>query len=42
MGKRDASFDEGLPEPQLLRTRDGKLSELTGHVTRKLNDQHCS
>ena len=41
MGKRDASFDEGLPEPQLLRTEDGKVSELTGHVARKLNDQHC-
>lgn len=41
MGKRDASFDEGLPEPQLLRTAEGKVSELTGHVTRKLNDQHC-
>jgi D-serine deaminase-like pyridoxal phosphate-dependent protein len=41
MGKRDASFDEGLPEPQLLRDADGKLTELTEHVTRKLNDQHC-
>ncbi|HEY4019685.1 MAG TPA: amino acid deaminase [Pseudonocardiaceae bacterium] len=41
MGKRDASFDEGLPEPQLLRTADGKVIELTGHVARKLNDQHC-
>jgi D-serine deaminase-like pyridoxal phosphate-dependent protein len=41
MGKRDASFDEGLPEPQLLRDAEGKVSELTGHVTRKLNDQHC-
>ena len=41
MGKRDASFDEGLPEPQLLRGEDGVVTELTGHVTRKLNDQHC-
>jgi D-serine deaminase-like pyridoxal phosphate-dependent protein len=41
MGKRDASFDEGLPEPQLLRDADGKVAELIGHVTRKLNDQHC-
>jgi D-serine deaminase-like pyridoxal phosphate-dependent protein len=41
MGKRDASFDEGLPEPQLLRDADGKITELTGHVSKKLNDQHC-
>jgi D-serine deaminase-like pyridoxal phosphate-dependent protein len=41
MGKRDASFDEGLPEPQLLRGEDGVVTDLTGHVTRKLNDQHC-
>jgi D-serine deaminase-like pyridoxal phosphate-dependent protein len=41
MGKRDASFDEGLPEPQQVRDADGKVTELTGHVTRKLNDQHC-
>ncbi len=41
MGKRDASFDEGLPEPQLLRGEDGIVTELAGHVTRKLNDQHC-
>ncbi len=41
MGKRDASFDEGLPEAQLLRDALGEITELTGHVTRKLNDQHC-
>ncbi|HJP73556.1 MAG TPA: amino acid deaminase [Pseudonocardiaceae bacterium] len=41
MGKRDASFDEGLPEPQLHRDADGKITELTGHVSKKLNDQHC-
>ena len=41
MGKRDASFDEGLPEAQRLRAADGGISQLTGHVTRKLNDQHC-
>lgn len=38
MGKRDASFDEGLPEPQLLRARDG-VRPLKGEVT-ALNDQH--
>ncbi|WP_370948601.1 amino acid deaminase [Amycolatopsis sp. cg5] len=40
IGKRDASFDEGLPEPQLLR-QDGEISELTGHEITKLNDQHA-
>ncbi|MEJ2857311.1 MULTISPECIES: amino acid deaminase [unclassified Saccharothrix] len=38
MGKRDASFDEGLPEPQVVRTRDG-VRPLKGVVT-ALNDQH--
>ncbi|NUT96634.1 MAG: amino acid deaminase, partial [Saccharothrix sp.] len=38
MGKRDASFDEGLPEPQVVRTRDG-VRPLKGEVT-ALNDQH--
>lgn len=40
LGKRDVSFDEGLPEPQLYR-RDGKTLELTGHTVTKLNDQHA-
>jgi D-serine deaminase-like pyridoxal phosphate-dependent protein len=41
LGKRDASFDEGMPEPQLIR-RPGKPPEpLTGHVVTKLNDQHA-
>ncbi|MFD9889929.1 amino acid deaminase [Amycolatopsis sp. NPDC059027] len=41
IGKRDASFDEGMPEPQLHRTADGKIAELTGHTVTKLNDQHA-
>ncbi|RBM19488.1 amino acid deaminase [Prauserella sp. PE36] len=41
LGKRDASFDEGLPEPQLHRPRGGGLRELTGHTVTKLNDQHA-
>ena len=40
MGKRDASFDEGMPEPQLIRTAAG-TAELTGCRVRKLNDQHA-
>ncbi|CCH33860.1 Alanine racemase domain protein [Saccharothrix espanaensis DSM 44229] len=39
MGKRDASFDEGLPEPQVVRGRDGVQRPIKGTVT-ALNDQH--
>ncbi|TCO53165.1 amino acid deaminase [Actinocrispum wychmicini] len=39
IGKRDASFDEGLPEPQLIRTGDG-TKPLTGCVVTAMNDQH--
>ncbi|UIJ62258.1 amino acid deaminase [Amycolatopsis acidiphila] len=39
MGKRDASFDEGLPEPQLFR-RDGVTGQLAGHEVTAMNDQH--
>ncbi|WP_433263174.1 amino acid deaminase [Actinosynnema sp. CS-041913] len=39
MGKRDASFDEGLPEPQVVRGRDGVARPVDGVVT-ALNDQH--
>jgi D-serine deaminase-like pyridoxal phosphate-dependent protein len=43
LGKRDASFDEGLPEAQLRRPAggDGPASELHGHEVTKLNDQHA-
>jgi len=40
LGKRDASFDEGLPEPRLQRA-GGKTTELTGHRVTALNDQHA-
>ncbi|MFB9596763.1 amino acid deaminase [Saccharothrix longispora] len=40
LGKRDASFDEGLPEPQLVRSRDGAVRPLDAEVT-ALNDQHA-
>ena len=40
-GRRDLPFDQGLPEPQLLRRRDGSLSVLTGAQVSELNDQHA-
>ncbi|WP_447003407.1 amino acid deaminase [Saccharothrix isguenensis] len=40
LGKRDASFDEGLPEPQVVRGRDGAERPLRAEVT-ALNDQHA-
>ncbi|MEV0067349.1 amino acid deaminase [Amycolatopsis sp. NPDC050768] len=39
-GKRDLPYDEGMPEPQLLR-KNGVNAELTGHAVTKLNDQHA-
>jgi D-serine deaminase-like pyridoxal phosphate-dependent protein len=39
IGKRDASFDEGLPEPQVIRTADG-TKPLTGCEVTAMNDQH--
>jgi D-serine deaminase-like pyridoxal phosphate-dependent protein len=41
MGKRDVSFDEGLPEPQLVRTADGSVRDLHGWRITALNDQHA-
>ncbi|MEU3621142.1 amino acid deaminase [Amycolatopsis coloradensis] len=41
IGKRDASFDEGMPEPRLLRKGDGRTSALEGHSIQKMNDQHA-
>jgi D-serine deaminase-like pyridoxal phosphate-dependent protein len=45
LGKRDVSFDEGLPEPQLVRTATG---EITKHLDKraqyrvsKVSDQHA-
>ncbi|GAA0809476.1 alanine racemase [Spirilliplanes yamanashiensis] len=40
MGKRDAPFDEGLPEPQVIR-RAGVLRSADGLVVTRLQDQHC-
>jgi D-serine deaminase-like pyridoxal phosphate-dependent protein len=41
LGKRDASFDEGMPEPQLLRKAGRAPELLAGHEITKLNDQHA-
>lgn len=41
LGRRDASFDSGLPEPQLLRRPGAAPVALTGHAVTKLNDQHA-
>lgn len=40
IGKRDVSFDEGLPEPQHIRTADGRTAPLTGCRVQKMSDQH--
>ncbi len=40
LGKRDASFDEGLPEPQLLRS-GGRTTPLADARVSALNDQHA-
>ncbi|GHE86558.1 amino acid deaminase [Amycolatopsis deserti] len=41
LGKRDASFDEGLPEPQWHRRPGEPATQLTGHTVTALNDQHA-
>jgi D-serine deaminase-like pyridoxal phosphate-dependent protein len=40
MGKRDAPFDEGLPVPRLVRTRDGVIGPSTGCRASRMADQH--
>ncbi|GAB3474976.1 amino acid deaminase [Amycolatopsis cihanbeyliensis] len=41
LGRRDASFDQGLPEPQWHRPAGGGTAKLTGHTVTALNDQHA-
>jgi D-serine deaminase-like pyridoxal phosphate-dependent protein len=41
VGKRDVSFDEGLPEPQVVRGAGGTLQPLSGCRVTALNDQHA-
>lgn len=40
VGKRDVSYDEGMPVPLAIR-RDDVVSELTGVSVTRLNDQHA-
>ena len=40
-GRRDLPFDQGLPEPQVLRRPDGSVSTLAGAHISALNDQHA-
>lgn len=39
-GRRDVSFDAGMPTPLLRRDASGELTSLTGEIV-KLNDQHA-
>jgi D-serine deaminase-like pyridoxal phosphate-dependent protein len=40
LGKRDVSFDEGMPEPQAMRTAAGQFGTLADCRVDKLSDQH--
>jgi D-serine deaminase-like pyridoxal phosphate-dependent protein len=40
-GKRDASYDMGVPRPLTVRRRDGRTRPATGMEVFRLNDQHA-
>ncbi|GAA2581224.1 amino acid deaminase [Dactylosporangium fulvum] len=40
MGKRDVSFDEGLPEPAAVRRADGTVVPAVGMTVTRVNDHH--
>lgn len=40
-GRRDVSFDAGLPVPQWARTDDGETRDVAGAAVQELNDQHA-
>jgi D-serine deaminase-like pyridoxal phosphate-dependent protein len=40
-GRRDVSFDQGMPVPLQLRTAGGQMSPATGMSVSKLDDQHA-
>ena len=40
-GKRDVSYDQALPNPLRVRSRDGAERPAEGMAIRKLNDQHA-
>lgn len=39
-GKRDVSYDSGLPVPLRVRSRDGAVRDADGFTVTRLNDQH--
>jgi D-serine deaminase-like pyridoxal phosphate-dependent protein len=41
LGRRDVSFDQGLPEPHAVRHSDGTMSSARGSRVSALNDQHA-
>ncbi len=41
LGRRDASFDQDMPEPHTVRHTDGTVSPATGSRISALNDQHA-
>jgi D-serine deaminase-like pyridoxal phosphate-dependent protein len=41
LGRRDVSFDQGLPEPHAVRHADGTRSPATDSRVSALNDQHA-
>lgn len=41
LGRRDVSFDQGLPEPHAVRHADGTRSPATDSEVTALNDQHA-
>ena len=40
-GRRDVSFDQGMPVPLRLRRHDGTIEPASGLVTTRLDDQHA-
>lgn len=40
-GRRDVSFDSGMPKPLRVRSRDGDEREVTGMKVTRLYDQHA-
>lgn len=41
IGRRDVSFDQGMPVPLRTRHRDGAAGSADGLAVTELNDQHC-
>ena len=41
LGKRDVSFDEGMPEPQAMRTASGQTGTIAPCRVSKVSDQHA-